>query len=442
MKHLITLIFLLSATKAFSKDTDSTKNNLVRFVCQKYGEVGKNFFDTVAILEQMSVQGVFRKTEEDGNSIKSIVQPVTVDGPMIIDADGLSILEAFDNSDLKMLTTGKVTFRMRIYNNTSLVSSEKTKDQIVDELLRQKASLDSRGQPMDFIAKGHSYKWSNSSQFYFLFSFFAYSHGDSIYRKFSIDLSERRELGYHAKFKAKIDFSEPLDRKENGVYYCEKPVFVSKPVMEDMEAPYEFETYKISDNNEVEWVEDVSEELVKKEDCLLLEYVREYNICVDRAVTNILGAYSIFPDKDYNGVDYPLRIFEQWLNDNENPGNRIIESVCSRPLERFSFPKQTVKDMAHYRMVTDQKSRDGRGEKYKFCKMGKNSKDVREAAESGSLSNGDVQVYQGVVARYCMGNQYEWIPEHINQKMMSYLLRALEIEYSCPVSPLDWSHVK
>ena len=103
-------------------------HSLVRFVCQQQSIVTSHkLLDTVVIAEQLSVE------EFDGDEI--------IDVADLIDPDG-------------KVYTKRVPFRMRIYNDVSLVHSERSKEEVIDDLLQRSASRDIDGDLMDFTGKG------------------------------------------------------------------------------------------------------------------------------------------------------------------------------------------------------------------------------------------------------------------------------------------------
>ena len=181
MKHLITFIFLLSTVTAFAE----TKNNLVRFVCQQYNDAaGTELFDRVVIAEQISVEAIK----------KSLVD--TVDGSEMTD---------YQEGDIY---TQQTAFRMRIYNGTSLVSGEKTKKEIIEELLKKPASPDVDGELMDFTGTGYRM----DSTFYF--------NSTNPYNKsLSVNLKEN---------KGRVKTNNGAMRMiEDGPYHCEEPVLIT-----------------------------------------------------------------------------------------------------------------------------------------------------------------------------------------------------------------------
>ena len=124
MKRLLTAILLLSVCGTTLAQAQG--NTLLRFVCQKYYVSDLEMSQRVAIAEQLSVQRI-GSTE-------------IVDSYALTDHRGKSY-------------TGQVPGRMRLYR-TSIVSDEKTKEQIVEELLERPADKDLRGRVMDFMGTG------------------------------------------------------------------------------------------------------------------------------------------------------------------------------------------------------------------------------------------------------------------------------------------------
>ena len=182
MKHLMILILLFSTAKVFAGEG----NSLVRFVCQGYSVSDGELFNKVVIVEQTSLK------EVDSSEI--------VDGSVMIDSKG----EYY---------TGDTEARMRIYNGVSLVSDEKTKEEIINELLKKQASRDIEGTLMDFTGIGGR-----------LTSTFGF---DSItpyeFKGFILDL---KDLTY-----GRIITNNGAARMhEDGRYRCEEPVLM--PVSE------------------------------------------------------------------------------------------------------------------------------------------------------------------------------------------------------------------
>ena len=135
MKYLIvSLSLLLFTSQALSKMVP-TGNHLVRFICQNdISNIPSDILvlDRVVILEQTS-----SKVPNTDSAM-----PETIEGSVLIDPNS------------EVFFTDRAAFRMRIYNNASLVSSEKTEEQIIEELLASKASLDSYDRPMDYTGIG------------------------------------------------------------------------------------------------------------------------------------------------------------------------------------------------------------------------------------------------------------------------------------------------
>ena len=103
-------------------------HSLVRFVCHRGEDQG--YINRVIIVEQTSI-----KTIE--NSLAD-----TVDGSEIIDP--------------QVDYTDQTPFRMRIYDDVSLVSNERTKEEVIEELLGKPAGRDLNGELMDFTGTGYS----------------------------------------------------------------------------------------------------------------------------------------------------------------------------------------------------------------------------------------------------------------------------------------------
>ena len=146
MRYLIIVfVFLFSTTPGFSAWKE-TGNNLARFVCQEYSyDEPRNL---VIIVEQLSVD--------------------TVDGSLHIDPDEIEGELGEENR-----------FRMKIYRDSTLISSEKTKEEVIKDLLSQEASLDSDGNRMEYEGMGSR----------FLFEFTFVSEDES--KVFNIDLRNR-----------------------------------------------------------------------------------------------------------------------------------------------------------------------------------------------------------------------------------------------------------
>ena len=181
MKHLIRLILLLSTITTFAK----TKSSLVLFACQQYYGPNSELFNRVIILEQTSVK-----------AIKDISK--IVDGSALINPKG-------------EFRTRQTAFRMRIYNEVSLISNEKTKKEIIEELLKKPASPDVNGELMDFIGSG-----SRTS------SIFVFHPTPYDFKSLSIDL---RDLS-SGWTKTTITTSDRDIMYDDSFYQCEKPVLI------------------------------------------------------------------------------------------------------------------------------------------------------------------------------------------------------------------------
>ena len=197
MKYLIvSLSLLLFTSQALSKMVP-TGNHLVRFICQNdLSNIPSSIliFDRVVILEQTSSKVPNTDSAESE----------TIEGSVLIDPNS----EVFFTDD--------AAFRMRIYNNASLVSSEKTEEQIIGELLAGKSSLDSYNRPMDYTGIG--------GRMDDLFTF--RSTGPYEFeRNVDIFLGEKAE-GY-------IDTNLGASNMSgDGTYNCKEPVLVPEMVEE------------------------------------------------------------------------------------------------------------------------------------------------------------------------------------------------------------------
>ena len=185
MKHLIILILLFSTTGAFAED-----NNLVRFACQKYSVSNGQLLSTVVIVEQTSVKK-FEDTE-------------IINGSDMI-KDPLENVYTYDTA-----------FRMRIYNGVSLVSNEKTKGEIIGELLNTRASLDKDGDLMDFTGTGYrDGTW---------FNFDSLTPYD--FKVFYLNLEDLSKGQIRTN-------SGAINMHEDGFYQCEEPVLI--PISEQQQ---------------------------------------------------------------------------------------------------------------------------------------------------------------------------------------------------------------
>ena len=178
MRHWMGVALLLGAATAVAE------TNLAQFVCQRMNSKG-HLLDTVVIVEQTSTKAIDRVLSD------------TVDGSNLIDPDG----EPF--------YTGTTAARMRFYNGVSLVSADKTKEEIVESLLQQPASAYPNGELMDFTGKG--------SRFGSGFGFTSMTSWG--FKSFGLDLED---LGYGRVTTA----NGALTMLEDGFYRCEEPVLV------------------------------------------------------------------------------------------------------------------------------------------------------------------------------------------------------------------------
>lgn len=183
MKHLISLILFLSVTNSFAAE-----NNFLRFVCQKYYALSGEPSNNVVIVEQTSVKRF--------NSKKNGV----VDGSDLINPKGKNY-------------TGQTEFRMRIFNDVSLVSDDKTKEEIIKELLKKQANRDIDGDLMDF--KGIGYRLGSGFAFDSKFNSEGVPYNKTLLIKFN-DLSDGEMVTDNA---ASTMF-------EDGLYRCEEPVLI------------------------------------------------------------------------------------------------------------------------------------------------------------------------------------------------------------------------
>ncbi len=125
-------------------DAQESEFQMIRIACQEVQADGE-LIDRVLIIEQLS-------TEATDKHLYSSA-PDHFDGVELI-TPGLSshILPAY---------TFKAPFRMRIYNQVSLVSPTKSRDQIVQRLLQTKAGKDpAKGFLMDYQGLGYRYESS------------------------------------------------------------------------------------------------------------------------------------------------------------------------------------------------------------------------------------------------------------------------------------------
>ena len=130
MRYLVIFIFLFSTSPVLSA-WKPTGNNLVRFVCQGYS--GGEPYNEVIVIEQLSVD--------------------TVDGSLHIVPDEIEGGLGEENR-----------FRMKMHLDSSLISSERTKKEIIRDLLTQPASLNSYdGTRMEY--EGVGLRWMSEFNF-------------------------------------------------------------------------------------------------------------------------------------------------------------------------------------------------------------------------------------------------------------------------------------
>ena len=190
MKYLISLSLFLAATQAFSEATP-TGNHLLRFVCQEYSI--EDPLNNVLLLEQLSVIPLDKKSVAGGFD--------TVDGSVLIDPD-----------DYVRFYTGEVDFRMRIFK-TSLISDQRSADQIIEDLIQREADLDVEGQLMDYTGYGVRVL----SEFRFI------STGSSEFVK-DVSISLLDESISLKKFEGGMDTKN--GSLEDGIYRCKDPVLI------------------------------------------------------------------------------------------------------------------------------------------------------------------------------------------------------------------------
>ena len=125
MKRSIVAILLLSTIGTIP--VKAQDHSFLRIACQKYYVSDRELSAVVVIVEQLSVERI------GGTDI--------VDGAALVNPGGKSY-------------TGQAAFRMRIFRSASLMSYGKTREEVVEELLRRPASTDLRGFTMDFSGIG------------------------------------------------------------------------------------------------------------------------------------------------------------------------------------------------------------------------------------------------------------------------------------------------
>ena len=186
MRHWMGVALLLGAATAVAE------TNLAQFVCQRMNSKG-HLLDYVVIVEQTSTKAI---DPIDG------VSPDTVDGSNLIDPDS-------GTTAWGEYYSGTTTFRMRFYKGVSLVSADKTKEEIVESLLQQPASAYPNGELMDFTGKG--------SRFFSGFGFESMTSWGP--KSFTLDLDD---LGW-----GRVGTANGAVRMlEDGPYRCEEPVLV------------------------------------------------------------------------------------------------------------------------------------------------------------------------------------------------------------------------
>lgn len=194
MKYLISLSLLFFTTRAFSK-TIPTGHELARFVCQGSMFNDRKPLDFVVILEQTS-----------SKTLK--INGILYDKKII---DG-SVLVALDN-----FWTDYAPFRMRVYR-TSLLSDEKTEKQIIEELLRKKADLDSHGRQMDYT--GRVSWWPRNK-----INFESTAPYDFL-REMSISLENKEGI-------IQTEFGK-ISLLGDGFYICKDPILIPEMVEESI----------------------------------------------------------------------------------------------------------------------------------------------------------------------------------------------------------------
>lgn len=176
MKHLISLILFFSVTNAFTAES----NSLLRFTCQKYYISDGELANRVFILEQ--------------TSIKQIDSSQVIDGSDLINPKG-------------KYYTGETEFRMRIYN-ASLISDDQTKEEIIEELLKQEASRDTTNRLLDFKGTGGRLELTID-----------FGSKDPYNKSILIDLNDLSEAQMQTN-------SGATNMLEDGFYRCEEPVLI------------------------------------------------------------------------------------------------------------------------------------------------------------------------------------------------------------------------
>ena len=191
MKYLVIILSLfLFTNKSFSKQIP-TGHQLVRLVCQATDSEG-HLEDYVLILEQSSSKPL--STEITGLK--------TIDGSVLIDPEN------------EIYLTDDAAFRLRVYE-ASLVSKEKTEEEIIEGLLSSKAGLDLKNRPMDYTGTGARLDDD------FIFK----STGPYKFLK-KVKISMKNFKGY---MNTNLGASRSL---EDGYYTCQEPVLIPEMIEE------------------------------------------------------------------------------------------------------------------------------------------------------------------------------------------------------------------
>ena len=183
MKYfVVSMLFLLMSASLAAEDS-----GLLRFVCQKYYFSNGRPSDKVAIVEQLST----RRIDSDGVEIESEI----IDGSDLINSNGKTY-------------SGQTAFRMRIFSGVSLLSNDKTKEEVIEELLEQEASRDIKGRLMDFKGKGGRLR-----------STFGFETKLPYDKGLLVDLKDLDNGTMDTNNAASTMF-------EDGLYRCEEPVLI------------------------------------------------------------------------------------------------------------------------------------------------------------------------------------------------------------------------
>ena len=191
MKYLVIILSIfLFTNKSFSKQIP-TGFQLLRLVCQAYWASDGNLKDYVLILEQTS-----------SNTINTTADSKTIDGSVLIDPESETYF------------TDEAAFRLRVYK-ASLVSEEKTEEEIIKDLLSSRAGLDLKNRPMDYTGEG--LRWSKTFTFK--------STGPYKFLK-TVNVSMKDLKG---DMSTNLGASRSL---EDGLYTCKKPVLIPEMIEE------------------------------------------------------------------------------------------------------------------------------------------------------------------------------------------------------------------